>query len=323
MLARTKIAIQITVTSALFIKSSLPFRGVTVDYSPYNPPVRQLLSEKTPLLPSGAETAGITAKFVGREKITPTISRITFSLDKGASDKILPWKAGQAVTLDFAPELDMGWEHMNDEAPESLNDDYIRTFTISNDPPEAGEGGVESGTKIQITMRKHGPATSLLWIANPRADLTIPVLGFGGEDKALLPRHKTHVKAVFIAGGVGITPLLAQANGVLSADNSLRVLWSLRGEDLPLAADTFATIPGLASRTRIFVTGSEVPGQSKIQEQLRATGAQISNGRLLQEDVSVEKGPGRKFFVCAGDKLMKLVLGWLDGDDVVFESFSY
>jgi ferredoxin-NADP reductase len=216
----------------------------------------------------------------------------------------------------------MGWEHMNDHDPQSLNDDYIRTFTISSTPPEA-RNGVENRTKIEITMRKHGPATSLLWGTSPRAELTIPVLGFGGEDKFLLPTTKTEVTSVFIAGGVGITPLIAQAKGVFGANNPLRVLWSLRGEDLPLAVDTFTRIPELASRTRIFVTGREVQGQSEIQEKLKSMGTEISAGRITHDAVLVEKGAGRKFFVCAGDGVMKLALGWLGGEDVVFESFLY
>jgi ferredoxin-NADP reductase len=242
------------------------------------------------------------------------------------------WKAGQAVTLDFAPELEMGWEHMNDEEPQSLNDDYIRTFTVSSPPPPVpaaaaatSEDGaaVPHGTEIQITVRRHGPATGLLWIVNPRAGLEVPVLGFGGDEKVLLPTRRTDVESVFVAGGVGITPLIAQGEGLLSTGNRLRLLWSLRGEDLPLAQDVVERIPGIAAGTKLFVTGRETPKQGDTLEKLKGLGVEISMGRMAREDVTTSPGGGRKYFVCAGDALMKTVLGWVEGEDVVFESFSY
>ncbi len=84
-------------------------------------------------------------------------------------------------------------------------------------PPAAtGDGGEAppDGTEFTITARKHGPATALLW--RHRLPLELPVLGFGGEDGFQIPVAETAV-AVFVAAGVGITPLLAQAPALLSS----------------------------------------------------------------------------------------------------------
>ncbi|EEY21906.1 oxidoreductase FAD/NAD(P)-binding [Verticillium alfalfae VaMs.102] len=61
---------------------------------------------------------------------------------------------GEYVTLDFAAELDHGWSHMRDDDPRSLNEDWVRSFTIS---------GYPSARAFEITARvKRGGATELL-----------------------------------------------------------------------------------------------------------------------------------------------------------------
>ncbi|KAJ4393431.1 hypothetical protein N0V93_002641 [Gnomoniopsis smithogilvyi] len=317
LLPHTKLAVKINVTAARFVRDGLPFRGDVVDFSPYNPPVRRFVGETASGAVEAAE-ASMTATLVNREIITPSIARFTFTLatTKGG---VRMWKPGQHITLDFSEELDVGWSHMRDDDPASLNDDFVRTFTISNEPDLGVGEEVKDGTEVQITVRRNGPATGLLWKCNLRAPLEVPVLGFGGEEEHRVPEVDDGREAVFVAAGVGITPALGQAPGLLATGRKFRVLWSLKAEDLPLAVDVFRKIAGLAEKTTLFVTG-KVVGEGNLE----GLGSETVRRRMSQEDVLMrgEEAP-RKYYLCTAPELLKLLLMWLDGQDVTYESFEY
>lgn len=365
LLPHTSLAVKITVHAARFVKNSLPFRGNPGEASPYNPPVRRLATEQPsggsePLAPPSAPLA--TATLLRRELLTPTIARFTFLLrrrhpsspqgQQGSSSTggLQPWwQPGQHVTLSFASELDLGYSHMRDADPQSLNDDFVRTFTISSPPPAAQNSdqllaaGEDRGTgaavgevevEVQLTLRRHGPATGLLF-AHPlgpgAGTLEVPVLGIGGEDGFRLSSVKKSKKAVFVAGGIGITPLLAQAQapGVLSAAagrETLEVLWSVRGEDLGLVVDALEKVDGLGSVTTVFITGNVGDvGEKKVLERVKELGARAEVRRMGQGDVLGVRDAerGTKYFACASPGMLRSVLGWLGEEEVVFESFEY
>ncbi|KAG8169779.1 hypothetical protein KVR01_000524 [Diaporthe batatas] len=354
-LPHTKLAVRIRVTAARYVAGGLPFRGGgggggATDYSPYNPPVRRLAAEMDdeggPPPADDNTRPSATATLVGREIITPTVARFTFRLGTApGAKKLARWEAGQHVTLDFAPELDIGWSHMRDDDPASLNDDFVRTFTVSNAPPPAGaqpgegdggDGGtppvITDGTELQITARRHGPATGLLWRQNLRAPLELPVLGFGGSEAFRAAAAGGEKEVVFVAGGVGITPILAQAPGLLAAagggggQTGFSLLWGLRAADLPLAVDSFTRCEGLAARSRVFVSGGDAPVAGGDISRLEGLGAVVTAGRLTRDGVLLRRGGDqrpRKYYCCAGPGLIKELLGWLDGEEVVYESFEY
>ncbi|POR38466.1 Uncharacterized protein TPAR_01325 [Tolypocladium paradoxum] len=315
LIARTNLAVKITVTSARFVKAGLPFQGTLGEPSPYNPPLRHLLAEKDPHVADPSARPEVTASLVKREMITPTISTLTFELSSARGQPLPRWQAGQHLTLDFEPELGAGYSHMRDEDPQSLNDDYVRTFTVSSEPEPRGQ-------QLQITVRRHGPATGLLWRHNVRAPLDLPVLGFGGEEAFRLPTvAEASTRPVFVAGGVGATPLMAQARAVLDAGVDLSVLWSLRGEDVALAVHAFAKTPRLAAVTRLFITGQ---ADTSLLDKLHGLGAAaLERRRMRAGDVAGLKGQGRKFYLCAGPGLLGPLNGWLDGERVVSEDFGY
>ncbi|CAK7206938.1 hypothetical protein SEUCBS139899_009745, partial [Sporothrix eucalyptigena] len=116
-LPHTKLAVRIIADRTIFVANGLPFRGEAVDFSPYNPPVRRLLSEMVAagddsLVAGTPEKNGTiaTAVLLGRQEISPSVSRFTFTLepDRNAHAAQLQWQAGQYMTLDFGPELDIG-----------------------------------------------------------------------------------------------------------------------------------------------------------------------------------------------------------------------
>ncbi|TLS30017.1 hypothetical protein PpBr36_03332 [Pyricularia pennisetigena] len=352
LLPRTKVAVRIEVTAAKVVRDGLPFRGEAGEFSPYNPPVRRLATEMAAGLgvaeSKGGGSEGVAvAVLKQRQVLSPTITRYTFALQPPTGSpkgRVGSWTAAQHATLDFSSELDAGYSHMRDDDPQSLNDDFVRTFTVSNLPPESssGEGGARNG-EMQITVRTNGPVTRLLRNWNLRAPLEIPVMGFGGgslripaaaaaagDDDAARP-------TVFVATGVGITPLLSQAGALLSAQQRsarapLSVLWSLRREDVPFAADEFKRTPGLGAVTKLYVSdlGAAAEGGSGSQpETAREKGAsQIIAGRLTKQgllDAAGHQDGGLKarFYICAGPAATKTITEWLAGQDVVTESFNY
>ncbi|KAM7204925.1 hypothetical protein V8F20_003387 [Naviculisporaceae sp. PSN 640] len=348
-----KVAVKVSVKEARFVKDGLPFRGVSLEQSPYNPPVRRLASEGPPGagVVDGTGPAAI-ARLVKKEVLAPTIARFTFQLSTEKGRLPPPaWKPGQHVTMDFSGELDQGWSHMREDDPQSLNDDFVRTFTVSNSfLPEdldshvlletGSEGGLDVSVKLEITVRRHGPVTGFLWSqqqlqnhshSHSQSPLEIPVLGFGGEESFRIPvvagSSGAERRSVFVAGGVGITPLLAQAPGLLKEDVDFVLLWSLRAQDLGLVVDSFGRIPGLAGRTRLFVTGAGRGAETEDEaEKVRGLGVQaFVQRRLLREDLLGAKHMenGNKFYLCAGVDMTRVVEGWLQGEEFVSESFNY
>ncbi|KAI1178002.1 hypothetical protein F4777DRAFT_586998 [Nemania sp. FL0916] len=300
-----KLALRIDVVEARFVRTGLAFRGKFIDHSPYNPPVRRLAAEKTDGAPDdgdAATNAVAIATLSTRQVITPTVARYVFKLAPvaakaggGAPQALKAWYPGQHVTLDFSSELDHGYSHMRDEDPQSLNDDFVRTFTVSAPPTNNTEG------ELEIVVRRHGPATALLANWNLRVPLEIPVLAFGGAEEF----HSE------------------------TGNPRLKILWSLRAEDVPLAVDVFDRIPRLGSVTKLFVTGS-VPNSSnsnnggELLAAARDRGAEVETRRMAREDVlGVGERGKRKFFCCTGPLMMKALLQWMEGEEVAFESFEY
>ncbi|OBR09449.1 Oxidoreductase FAD-binding domain-containing protein [Colletotrichum higginsianum IMI 349063] len=312
-LPHTKLAVKVKVAAAVFVESGLPFVGTPLEASPYNPPLRRLLSEQqqTPL--SSETPTGRSVTLLRREVITPTIARFVFRLEAAGAR----WEAGQYITLDFSGELDVGWSHMRDDEPQSLNDDFVRTFTVSRPPSE-------DCSEVEITARRKGPVTDLLWRWNLRVPLEVPLLGFGGEEAFRLGRRgrEDGVEEVFVAAGVGITPLLAQAGGVLGLGGRLRVYWSVRGQDVKLVRDVCGRIDGLAGVMRVFITGRVEEEEEAVITEIEALGAAVEKRRLGEADVKGGTSK-RRFFLCTGQEMLKALNGWLEGEEVVWEDFAF
>ncbi|UKZ53866.1 hypothetical protein TrVGV298_007668 [Trichoderma virens] len=322
LISRSNMAVKITISASSLVKSSLPFRGTPNEPSPYNPPVRYLLSERAPALAS-TDRPDVNATLVARDVLTPTIAVFTFKLETRDPHSLPKWQPGHHVTINFEMEVSGGYAHMNDQDPQSLNDDYVRTFTVSSPP-----NSLPQKDHFQITARLHGPVTKFLWRHNTRVPLDLTVMGFGGKEAFALPISTTATtpfkEPVYVAGGVGITPILAQAKAVLDASVPLKLLWTLRGEDLPLALHTFDRIPGLAEKTTIFATGSlSSEDTEKLLEKIRERGAAVHDRRINAGDFGEMKQGGKKFYLCTGPSLLTSLRGWLEGEDVVWEDFGY
>ncbi|KKK15833.1 hypothetical protein ARAM_004545 [Aspergillus rambellii] len=287
-LPHSNLAVRVTTTASRFVEKALTFRGIPGKPSPYNPGVRYLATEKVcPATLSDVESP-VTATLIRKEIITPSIGRFRFRI----SDPKLAgsWTPGQYATFSFQDELDMGYSHMNDSDPSSLNDDYVRTFTVSSCPGYEIPDG-----EFEITARKHGNVTRYLFRANDRAGLEVPLKGFGGDFR-LMEQSSDDILFPFIAGGIGITPVLAQLP--IIDISRLRLLWSVSIKDIDLVLDTFKRFPQLPSSTTIFATGGESPKEQRSLEAAISSGAQIYRRRMEAKDVDLSLAE-RWYFVGA------------------------
>jgi hypothetical protein len=107
----------------------------------------------------------------------------------------------------------------------------------------------------------------------------------------------------------------------------LRVVWSLRGEDLPLAVEVLERNQGLGSALRLFVTGNVGDMEKELILKVEGLGATVVQRRLAREDVLLvdydSKPRDRKYYLCVSPELQKVLVDWLSGEEVVSESFNY
>lgn len=299
LLPRSNLVVKIRILDHKYIKRGLPFlasNATSADSgrSPYNPRVR-LLPDEAPTK-STLRTNDIqqTATLLSQTPITPTISHFSFSLGNPSPTSTKTWKAGQYITLDFSSELDQGYSHMRDDDPRSINDDFVRSFTISSPPPRLTDQS--KGSTFTLTLRRiaNGPVTSHLFrhglksARTTTAPLEIPILGFSGSFGFDIPRARKikdddkQAKLVYICSGVGVTPLLAQIDELEGADliGRLSVFWTVNVVDVGFVVDTLMrmdVIGRMGGEVRVFVTGmdggvstlTKEGGGGDVQEALR------------------------------------------------------
>ncbi|KAJ5090007.1 Riboflavin synthase-like beta-barrel [Penicillium argentinense] len=311
-LPRSNLAVRLTLTVAIFVENGLAFRGETGEPSPYNPAVRYLPTERSPISAENSSRTDMSATLIKKEVLTPNINRFRFRV---SSSKPLTWTPGQYATMSFKDELDMGYSHMRDDDPTSLNDDYVRTFTVSSYP-----GRELPANEFELMIRRHGNVTDHLFRTNERAGLEAPLKGFGGsfrlstDDGSIVP---------FVAGGIGITPFLAQLPDL--EFSLVRLFWSVSSEDLGLVYDTFQRWPRLFASTTLFITGGSAPSDANrpMWDAIAGSDAQVHRRRMGAADLEEAKQVAQRWYLCAGIKLKQSVLGWLVGKDVVYEDFDY
>ncbi|KAA8644321.1 putative oxidoreductase, FAD-binding [Aspergillus tanneri] len=310
-LPRSNLAVRVTVAAARYVQNALAFRGTAASLSPYNPRVRYLATEKA--IPVAMDVGqSVTATMVRKEIITPNIGRFRFRISD--PKRIGPWTPGQYATFSFQGELDIGYRHMQDDDPSSLNDDYVRTFTISSYP-----GKSLPVDEFEVTARKNGSVTNYLFRINERAGLEVPLKGFGG-DFVLNDKH-AHDILPFIAGGIGITPVLAQIPGI--EIKHLRLFWSMHISDLGLVVDTFHRFPQLPSCTSLFLTGPDSHDEDKMSylDVVKVTAARVERRRMDAADLNLSLAD--VWYFCGSPLLKSSVMDWLSGKTVVYEDFNY
>lgn len=224
-LPHSNLCVKFSVVSLRLVEHALPFRGVLGEKSIYHPRVRRLAKER--FAAASATTTGELqqqqqqqqATLLHQTKLTPTISRFRFRLHQPntttSPTAAATYQPGKYITLDFSSHLNIGYSHMRDDDPRSLNDDFVRTFTVSGfyqqqhqqqhqqqqQQQQQREEPVGECDEFEITIRKvvGGVVTNFLFgfgdddddelqqkqykreKEKGRENLVIDVRGFGGE----------------------------------------------------------------------------------------------------------------------------------------------
>lgn len=241
-----------------FIKDALPLRQKEdIEPSPYSPAVK-LLKEEIEL--QGANTTffeGVGGRLpqATLRKIdlhSPTIATFTFSAPSPL--RILP---GQAIILDFKALLGSPqYRHMSEGKPSLVNDDLIRTWTVSSYQPQT-TGDTEGQFSFQLTMKEKqgGLVTGALFniarglkVNKPHllADLTAfnidaGIVGISGdfylpvgqassgakEESENQTRTQQQQQLFWAAGGIGFTPFLVMLRALLNTIPGTEGPWDI------------------------------------------------------------------------------------------------
>lgn len=149
------------------------------------------------------------AKLQAAVQLSSDLAVFKFQVISKPGAKDLRIRPGQAIVLDF-----MDWigppqhQHMADAAPESVNDDRVRTWTISSAHEEQDiawfeltmremKGGTVTGALFDLLRRN-----SLVQSSQPIAfesPISVDIVGITGDFS--MSRDKLNV--LWVAGGIG------------------------------------------------------------------------------------------------------------------------
>ncbi|PSR78181.1 hypothetical protein PHLCEN_2v7513 [Hermanssonia centrifuga] len=238
---RQNVVSLVTVTGYIFVQDALPVRqrpGTGVERSPYSPPVR-LLAEET-----------VSSSSYLDDQITVTLSSIelhsndlaTFTWGTSKPIHILP---GQTAILDMTDLVGARqYAHMAAYNPTSVNDDRIRTWTVSSVHlfPEGTKtfsltmrqkpGGVATGALFSIAHKLAELRPELMKDCRP-LNLELKLVGIAGD--FILPKSislgedtkKMRVSMMWFAGGIGLTPFLSMLKAITRTNTTDDIQWDI------------------------------------------------------------------------------------------------
>ena len=226
LMPRTSMVTRIRITGAMFIKSGLNLKMRSNEqFSPYNPPIRYLDQElKARGYPSeSSSNSTATAELVATRTLTEDISTFRFKLSNAMD---APFPGGFGV-FDFSEVLGSGYLHMNEHNPQAVNEDYVRTWTLSN----ASDIDLENRRfkpmdHVEITVKRKPGGLVSNFLHDNIAPLKVTLKGMGAgfscfQKDEMENRLTIPPKMLWIAGGVGITPFMSMWEGILKMSESL------------------------------------------------------------------------------------------------------
>jgi ferredoxin-NADP reductase/predicted pyridoxine 5'-phosphate oxidase superfamily flavin-nucleotide-binding protein len=299
----TSLVTLITIDEAFLTSGALDLELASdEELSPYNPKLRLLASET----PNAQRGLAVKATLVDVLEESTNVSTFTFALSM-AADLV----AGGYAIFDFASRFDRRYAHMNDDDPQSLNDDYVRSYTVSRVSPDR--------RRISITVKKAGVISSYLHSSARRrgAPLEVDVKGFGGtftcfEGGRALPHM------VWVAGGVGITPFLAMYRALRDSGQpmpAIELFYSCRGDEIHLVREM--------TDIQVRVFDSSARSQSPAGD-LRRHHARRLRAADFDDVPALDRATA---FVCGPDGFMADVRSWLEPRlepaRLRFESFDF
>ncbi|MDX2012714.1 MAG: pyridoxamine 5'-phosphate oxidase family protein [Myxococcaceae bacterium] len=269
--------------------------------SPYNPPVRRLARER----PADRTLVELKAQLVDITVEARAISTFTFELPAPAD--VVP--GGHAI-FDFSEHMKRWYQHMNDRYPQSLNDDHVRTYTVSRLSPDR--------RRLSITVKKSGAVSSFLHSLSMRsAPLAVTLKGYGGTFTCFEEGRALN-RMVWVAGGVGLTPFLAMYRALRQAGQPMpdvELLYACRLDEVQLVRE----LEGMD--VKVFDSS---PNASPPDARPHA----FHHRRLQAGDLAASRLLDRAtVFVCGPPAFMAAVTSWLeprvDASRVRLERFQY
>ncbi|EJC98078.1 uncharacterized protein FOMMEDRAFT_130037 [Fomitiporia mediterranea MF3/22] len=233
LMPRQNVLTTLYVEAFIFIRDALPVRqrpGTGVERSPYSPPIKFLAEEEEGQAMRQMDEVSVS---LARIQIL-SHSLATFSFE---TDKPVKIRAGQTAVLDFTDLLGkQEYAHMAPGREASLNDDRIRTWTISSSSglDEALEtrtfdltmrekpGGLVTGALFNLARRAHERMPAILEDARPLG-FRVQLVGISGSFTLPKPSEghgQGKIKLLWIAGGIGVTPFLSMLGSISSSSTN-------------------------------------------------------------------------------------------------------
>ena len=330
-------------TGYVFVRDALPVRqrpGTEPTRSPYSPPIR-LLAE---------ETADGSSTFFDQDAIV-TLTRIqlhsqdlaTFVWETARPISIEP---GQSAILDFSDLVGARqYAHMAPTNPASVNDDRVRTWTVSS-----ADFSPEGARTIELTMREKpgGLITGALFTIARRLaqlrpemlqdtrelNLQVKLVGIAGSF-TLSPTQpqdassRSRRSMLWLAGGIGLTPFISMLTAIMRSRSS-NVEWDILLALSTREPDVLVTLlthllkserpPKLRLKLHVFSRESVSPLRSELDSpsdgfavSLTPHGGRI-DGAFLDtiEDIS-----SREIYLCGPELFERAMLDELSIHDVL------
>ncbi|KAM0263890.1 hypothetical protein ACHAQJ_000925 [Trichoderma viride] len=207
-------------TGFIFIRDALPVRqqfGTEIERSPYSPKVKYLVEE-----PEGqASAVGMhKARLASATQLSHDLAVFRFKVTSKPGIAPIKIRPGQAVALDFMDWIGPpAYQHMANSAPGSVNDDRVRTWTVSSSHESRDvtwfdltmremKGGAVTGALFDV-LRRH-PSNQWEKPITITEDIVAEVVGVTGD----FFLGQDNVNKLWVAGGIGITPFLAMFNAL-------------------------------------------------------------------------------------------------------------
>jgi NAD(P)H-flavin reductase len=330
---RQNVLTTVRITGYTFVRDALPVRQrptVPVVRSPYSPPVKFLVEESPSLSRRHFDAYATLIKI---ELLSIDLVVLTYEV-KDAINIV----AGQAIALDFTDFIGpQTYLHMAPWKPTSVNDDRIRTWTVSSAHVNGAThtfsvtirekpGGAITGALFMIARKLQEAMPEVLNDTSPLA-LSARLVGISGE--FILPAS-TSTKLLFIAGGIGVTPFLSMLEASARSQEEREVSLVLASREpeviLPLISKALGASPSGPMLTLDVFSSREVPDMPGTSHNVKLRKHQ---GRIPGDFFSDESMVGnlneKEVYLCGPDEFrqnMTDALG-IESTRIRTEEFNY
>lgn len=347
LMPRVSLVTRIKVTGAVLVKDGLNLKLTSEEhFSPYNPPVkllRQELEQMGQAAVADDNAAAISATLVSTQALSDSIKTFNFRLSSPIN---APLPGGFGV-FDFSGILHVGYSHMNEAKPQLLNEDFVRTWTLSSAPRfDPNTNAFRATDHISVTVkRKPGGLMSNVLHDNAKKlisnNLPVAFKGIGagftcfteGSDGTA---PSVPPKMLWIAGGVGITPFMSMWDGILQVANAnpdqistdIVLLFAGRDDDISVLKHFGARHGSLPDHVKLCIVAlqslSSSPSKARsardgLRKTLSGKVLKLEERRMEIDDIqSVADLNAREVFMCGPDALMngsEAMLTELDVDE--------